>query len=65
MSAFVLGRACRLLPPRRWHPTGGRGKRPIGGWDAERNTRTILVSLLQSLGFRTITVNFAGGDSNR
>jgi hypothetical protein len=30
--------------------------------DAERNTRTMLVSLLQSLGFRTITVNFAGGN---
>ena len=26
--------------------------------DAERNTRTMLTSLLQSLGFRTITVNF-------
>jgi hypothetical protein len=31
--------------------------------DAERNTRTMLVSLLQSLGFRTITVNFVGGTS--
>jgi hypothetical protein len=28
--------------------------------DAERNTRTMLVSLLQSLGFHTITVNFGG-----
>lgn len=28
--------------------------------DAERNTRTMLVSLLQSLGFRTITVTFTG-----
>jgi hypothetical protein len=31
--------------------------------DAQRNTRTMLVSLLQSLGFRTITVNFTGGTS--
>ncbi|HEX3589777.1 MAG TPA: DUF4230 domain-containing protein [Pseudonocardiaceae bacterium] len=30
--------------------------------DAERNTRTMLTSLLQSLGFRTITVNFTGGN---
>jgi Protein of unknown function (DUF4230) len=30
--------------------------------DAERNTRTMLTSLLQSLGFRTITVNFAAGN---
>jgi hypothetical protein len=29
--------------------------------DAERNTRTMLVSLLQSLGFRSITVNFTAG----
>jgi hypothetical protein len=27
--------------------------------DAERNTRTMLVSLLQSLGFKTVTVTFA------
>lgn len=33
--------------------------------DAERNTKTMLVSLLQSLGFRTITVNFTGGGSSR
>jgi hypothetical protein len=30
--------------------------------DAERNTRTMLTSLLQSLGFRTITVNLTGGN---
>jgi hypothetical protein len=30
--------------------------------DAERNTRTMLTSLLQSLGFRTITVNFTGAN---
>jgi hypothetical protein len=30
--------------------------------DAERNTKTMLTSLLQSLGFRTITVNFTGGN---
>jgi uncharacterized protein DUF4230 len=29
--------------------------------DAERNTRTMLTSLLQSLGFRTIVVNFTAG----
>jgi hypothetical protein len=29
--------------------------------DAERNTKTMLVSLLQSLGFQSITVNFTGG----
>jgi hypothetical protein len=29
--------------------------------DAERNTRTMLVSLLQSLGFRSVTVNFTAG----
>ena len=28
--------------------------------DAERNTKTMLVSLLQSLGFQSITVNFTG-----
>ncbi|HEX4722781.1 MAG TPA: DUF4230 domain-containing protein [Pseudonocardiaceae bacterium] len=32
--------------------------------DAERNTRTMLVSLLGSLGFRSITVNFTGGAAN-
>ncbi len=31
--------------------------------DAERNTRTMLVSLLQSLGFHSIVVNFVGGKS--
>lgn len=30
--------------------------------DAERNTRTMLVSLLQSLGFHSITVNFTAGN---
>jgi hypothetical protein len=30
--------------------------------DAERNTRTMLTSLLQSLGFRTITVDFTGAN---
>ncbi|HKN96716.1 MAG TPA: DUF4230 domain-containing protein [Pseudonocardiaceae bacterium] len=30
--------------------------------DAERNTRTMLTSLLQSLGFSTITVNFTAGN---
>ncbi|HVV21851.1 MAG TPA: DUF4230 domain-containing protein [Pseudonocardiaceae bacterium] len=28
--------------------------------DAERNTRTMLTSLLQSLGFKSVTVNFTG-----
>ncbi|HWE90220.1 MAG TPA: DUF4230 domain-containing protein [Pseudonocardiaceae bacterium] len=28
--------------------------------EAEKNTRTMLVSLLQSLGFKTVTVNFTG-----
>jgi hypothetical protein len=32
--------------------------------DAERNTRTMLVSLLQSLGFRNITVTFDAGAAN-
>lgn len=32
--------------------------------DAERNTRTMLVSLLGSLGFRSITVNFTAGTAN-
>ena len=32
--------------------------------DAERNTRTMLVSLLQSLGFHSVTVNFTGGKAN-
>jgi uncharacterized protein DUF4230 len=32
--------------------------------DAERNTRTMLVSLLGSLGFRSTTVNFTGGTKN-
>jgi hypothetical protein len=31
--------------------------------DAERNTKTMLTSLLQSLGFRSITVNFTGSRS--
>jgi hypothetical protein len=31
--------------------------------DAERNTKTMLTSLLQSLGFRSITVNFTGSKS--
>lgn len=37
--------------------TAAAGKSELRA-DAERNTRTMLVSLLQSLGFRGITVNF-------
>jgi hypothetical protein len=31
--------------------------------DAERNTRTMLIGLLQSLGFKNITVNYAEGNA--
>lgn len=50
------------LAQRQIHAAAGKSRLIT---DAERNTKTMLVSLLQSLGFHTITVNFAGGNSTR